>query len=468
MKRQSSGIDLDLTTIFEPLFGFDHWCIAYSGGLDSSVLLHMAWRFIAKRALASASTPTLTAIHIDHQLMPEHQRWADHCAEVCSNYKVALVCEQVAVHTNGKGIEQAARVARYRVFEQHMGSDTVLLMGHHANDQAETLILRLMRGAGVRGAAAIPVQRPLGNGVLHRPLLNFSRAQLCNYAQQHNLSYIEDPSNKNTRLDRNFVRHDVLPVLEKRWPKAHQTLARFAKHSAEAELLIRDLARIDLQTIQNVGEWGEYLELAALNLLSVPRRANALRHWLTEKEAVQINAKQLEALLDLCDKARGASCINVQHSNNNTKSYDFSLHVFNKRLYCVDENKINFAGAASGKLNLPLQNILTTDQTKHQRLNWAGVACIDAQASTEYSSSMRIKAGEFDIAVRQSGMHARLNGHTKTLKKLMQELGIPPWLRDIYPVIYAGGTVAAIGDKCVCDEYKAGKEDGWQLKLNWL
>ncbi len=186
------------------------WHIAFSGGLDSTVLLHL---------LASAEAlPPLSAVHVHHGLQSAADTWPSHCQSICDRLGVPLRVMRVQVQP-GASLERAARDARYRAFTEVIGAGEVLLTGQHRDDQAETLLFRLLRGAGVRGAAAMPVHRPLAGGHLVRPLLDVSRTELVAYADEHQLKWIEDPSNADMQFSRNYLRHRVIPTLTERWPK---------------------------------------------------------------------------------------------------------------------------------------------------------------------------------------------------------------------------------------------------------
>ncbi len=255
------------------------WHIAFSGGLDSTVLLHLL------ASLANTQTlPPLRAVHVHHGLQAAADAWPAHCQAVCDSLGVPLRLMRVQVRP-GASLERAARDARYQAFMQAMGAGEVLFTGQHRDDQAETLLFRLLRGAGVRGLAAMPEHRPLAQGHLVRPLLAFSRSELEAYAQQHQLHWIEDPSNVDPRFSRNYLRHRVLPSLTERWPQAITQLARTAEHMAEAQGLLDELAQMDLQ---RAGQPSAFpwlplpsLALEPLRQLSDARQRNVLRYWLT-------------------------------------------------------------------------------------------------------------------------------------------------------------------------------------------
>ncbi len=188
------------------------WLLAYSGGLDSSVLLHAASVVAHQRGIG------LRALHINHQLSEHAQRWQMHCEQQCAQLGVECLSVVVDVVNVGEGLEAAARAARYAVFSEQLRDQEQLLLAHHLDDQAETLLLRLMRGAGPAGLGAMQATRALAAGTLNRPLLALARASLETYAAQHTLSWVEDESNASLNFDRNFLRHQIMPQLQQRWP----------------------------------------------------------------------------------------------------------------------------------------------------------------------------------------------------------------------------------------------------------
>ena len=244
-------------------------CVGLSGGCDSLVLLHL----LAGLGFGER----LQALHVHHGLSPHADRWAEFCADQCRRLGVAFTLERVSVERNsGLGLEASARAARYAAFARCPGD--VLLLGHHQGDQAETLLFNLLRGAGVAGAAAIRDERSLDRLRILRPLLAVSRAEIEAYADAHGLVWVDDESNADTGLTRNFLRHEVLPLLAGRFPGVEKNLARAAGHFAEADALLGELARSDWQAAAD----GDALRLAQLRDLSLPRLKNLLRFRLRE------------------------------------------------------------------------------------------------------------------------------------------------------------------------------------------
>lgn len=276
--NHSTDLPTRLLTQLSPWRNAANWRIAFSGGLDSTVLLHLLVTLSQRQPL-----PPLSALHVHHGLQAVAEAWPDHCRSVCAALGVPLDVVAVQVRP-GPSVERAAREARYAAFVAAIHRNEVLLTAQHRDDQAETLLFRLLRGAGVKGLAAMPAQRPLGQGHLLRPLLDVPRAELEAYARQHGLSWIEDPSNDDHRYARNYLRQRVFPVLAKQWPQASTTLARSAAHMGEAQGLLDDLAQIDLAQAATPGAFDwlglQSLALAPLRALSPARQRNALSHWL--------------------------------------------------------------------------------------------------------------------------------------------------------------------------------------------
>ncbi|NNG62887.1 tRNA lysidine(34) synthetase TilS, partial [Pseudomonas fragi] len=273
-----SNLSILLLKALEPWRNAGAWHVALSGGLDSTVLLHVLAQLRQTRSL-----PPLSAIHVHHGLQAAADEWPAHCQALCNALGVPLQVVHVHVQA-GASLERAAREARYQAFVTLTRAQEVLLTGQHRDDQAETLLFRLLRGAGVSGLAAMPRQRRLGEGNLCRPLLDVSRTDLEAYAREHSLGWIEDPSNQQTDFSRNYLRHEIFPLLTRRWPQAAASMARSAAHCAEAQGLLDDLARQDLQAAGAVSEFDwlglPSLELAPITCLSPARQRNALRYWL--------------------------------------------------------------------------------------------------------------------------------------------------------------------------------------------
>ncbi len=280
--------NFDITTA---LPGAQRYVLAFSGGLDSHVLLHL----LAKQT-ASALKSKVLAVHVDHGLQNSSQAWAQHCVSTADALGIPCEVMQVqAAPAPGQSPEAAARQARYAALADWITPDSCLLTAHHQDDQAETLLLQLMRGAGPKGLASMPQQCSFAAGTHCRPLLTVSREQLHNYAMEHNLNWIEDSSNQDQTIDRNFIRQQVLPVLYKRWPQASTTVARSARNCAEHERLAQALAAIDLDGLLDPAD--NTLSISKLLSLSIERQANVLRYWISQHALPLPNRKRLRELL---------------------------------------------------------------------------------------------------------------------------------------------------------------------------
>ena len=387
------------------------WHIAFSGGLDSTVLLHL---------LANAKDlPPLSAIHIHHGLQAVADTWPMHCQSICDSLGVPLRIMRVHVQP-GASLERAARDARYQAFAEVTGAGEVLLTGQHRDDQAETLLFRLLRGAGVRGLAAMPAHRPLAAGHLVRPLLDVSRVELEAYAHEHQLQWIEDPSNADSRFSRNYLRHRVLPTLTERWPQAVSSLARTAEYLCEAQTLLDELARMDLQVADQPSPFPwltlPSLALAPLRELSDARQRNALRHWLAP-------------LTRLPDSDHWASWYSLRDAKGDAQPLwhlaDGELHRCAERIWWVPAAWSEFSDAT---VSWPtLQNPL--ELPGNGRLVLVGKG----------------PEGPLEIRYRQGGEIIEVPGRgRRDLKRLLNECGVPGFVRGRLPLLYRGQQLLAV------------------------
>lgn len=443
---------------YQPLLQYSHCFIAYSGGLDSTVLLHSLSCFftaLQSENPDSVSIPQLTAIHINHQLHSDSAKWQEHCVTSCQQLSITLIAEKVLVQADGNGIESAARQARYQVFEQQLNSvqgSACLLMAHHANDQAETVLMRLSRGAGTSGAAGIPQARSLAKADLIRPLLAYSRSELEQYAIENQLAYIDDPSNSDESFDRNFIRRQVLPLLQQRWPAVVANLERFANIAASDKRLLSDLAEIDFATLDLSAEaFGESIAVETIKQFGTSRKNNILRFWLAQKQInnpSQAVIAQIEALIN-----SNSSEAKVLLASDFAGQYRISI--YRDRLYLLNNNKLE---QAAESLNSAL--VWHTDQA----LTIKGLGQLTAKL-LESNDAVMVQ-GQYTVGARYDGQKYRYQDMSRSIKKCFNEQGIPPWLRDCYPVVYSGDIVAAIPGILICDEFR--QAGGWQLQWSWL
>ncbi|WP_277760788.1 tRNA lysidine(34) synthetase TilS [Pseudomonas sp. A34-9] len=430
-----SMIDLPsrLLRNLEPWRNAAHWRIAFSGGLDSTVLLHLL-AHLAK----SESVPPLSAIHVHHGLQAAADAWPQHCQSVCDALGVPLQVERVTVQP-GASLERAARDARYAVFSSLTSANDLLLTGQHRDDQAETLLFRLLRGAGVRGLSGMPAQRPVGQGTLVRPLLGISRAELQAYAQAHQLRWIEDPSNQDRQFSRNYLRHQIMPLLTGRWPQAQASMARSAAHLREAQGLLDELAQIDLAQAATAHDFAwlglPSLELAPLAALSAARQRNAISHWL-EPFTQLPDSDHWSGWTDLCEAAHDASPV--------WRLAEGELHRSAGRVWWL-----------SGIwLRTPVIGADWQAPSSALRLADNGRVMFSGQAPS----------GPLRIACRQGGevMHLADRGH-RDLKRLLNERAVPGFVRGRLPLLFRGEELLAVANLPGLD---GPVQDGW--KLHWL
>lgn len=245
--------------------------VAYSGGVDSHVLLHMLVQ------LRSHYSFNLKAVHIHHGLNSKADNWQSHCESICRSLEVDLVCHHMDLSSSHENIEARARELRYDFFASLLQSHDCLLTGHHQDDQAETVLLQLLRGAGPKGMSAMPMRSALGEGLLLRPFLNITRDELLKYASEHQLRWIDDDSNHNTRFTRNFIRQEIMPLLKRRWPNVTEAIARSARHCAETEKLLEGFMKPLFKgcLLEN-----DALSVPELKKLTSLQQKHVFRYWL--------------------------------------------------------------------------------------------------------------------------------------------------------------------------------------------
>jgi tRNA(Ile)-lysidine synthase len=392
------------------------WHIAFSGGLDSTVLLHLLAHLAKTQTL-----PALNAIHVHHGLQAAADAWPEHCRAVCAALGVPLQVVRVQVQP-GASLERAARDARYHAFTETVQANEVLLTAQHRDDQAETLLFRLLRGAGVRGLSGMPRQRPLGKGHLLRPLLDVTRAELEAYASEQGLSWVEDPSNEDRQYSRNYLRHQVFPALASRWPQAVATMARSAAHLSEAQALLDDLADIDLSLASTVSDFDwlglPSLELAALEKLSVARQRNALSRWLEPRTRLP-DSDHWSGWEDLRDATGDARPI--------WRLAQGELHRAGGRVWWLSGAWLNPLPVAGTWLDPALPLVLPGN----------GVLTL----------SGKIPDGPVQIRYREGGevMGLPNRGH-RDLKRLLNENAVPSFVRGRLPLLYKDGQLLAVAN----------------------
>ncbi|MDD2777169.1 MAG: tRNA lysidine(34) synthetase TilS [Gallionella sp.] len=418
--------------------------VGLSGGVDSVVLLHQLHQ------LAPRFDWQLSALHVHHGISPNADAWADFCAEFCAALGVKLHIERVNIAPlrAEHGVEAAARTLRRAAFARYE-CDFVAL-AHHADDQAETVLLQLLRGAGVRGASAMPVGRVSTRQNHHedvglkpdlrfvRPLLTTSRADIVAYAHAHQLRWIEDESNQDDHYSRNFLRQHITPRLAEKFPAYRHTLARSAQHFAEASQLLDELAQLD------AGETSATLAIARLQSLNPARSKNLLRYFLDQHGAPMPQTVQLDEMLHQLLTARQDAAVCVEYGDWQVRRYQGNIYAlpalpeFNKDLVLQWQGE--------GELDWPPLNAHLIFKTVGTNLF---VQLDENHANLSHLQLIVIaldNAESLTLRLRQGGETLRPHPQspTRTVKNLLQEHGVPPWLRERLPLVYCGERLVAV------------------------
>ena len=422
----------------------------------------------------------LSALHVHHGISPNADAWAVFCTELCAQYRIPLHIEHVDIEPlRAQGIEAAARRLRHAAFATQ--SCDFVALAHHADDQAETLLLQLLRGAGVRGASAMPVlscvegrEGPvlitsdlpalepfIGSGLSRmasrfisesrraeagagqhrvlRPLLHTTRSEIVAYAESQGLQWIEDESNADDSYPRNFLRHRLLPLMDVRFPAYRETLARSTQHFAEASALLDELAQQDAAGSMR----GSTLEVAALQKLSLPRAKNLLRYFLHHLGASMPQAVQLDDMLrQLCD-ARADAAVCLTYGGWQVRRYQGLVHVMPELAEFDSQQRLVWQGEV--------------------QLDWPalGARICFAESVGQGISLAKLQLAPVTLRLRSGGEALRPypNGATRTLKNLLQEHRVPPWQRDRLPLLYCGEELVSVAGLAVAAEYQVVSDD---------
>lgn len=391
--------------------------IAYSGGLDSTCLLHAIAILNQQGRLNSA----ICAIHIHHGLSQNADAWQKQCAEFSSMMMVDFKSIQVdAQPRSGQSPEAVARDARYQAIAKCMKKGDVLLTGHHQDDQAETLLIQLLRGSGVQGLAAMPVSNTFEQGLLHRPLLQFSRKELQTYAEQQSLSWVEDESNQCNDYDRNLLRNQIIPQLQQRWPSMNRTLSRTAAHCAESAQLCDELAIDDLQDISLADPFT--LPVEGLLALSRARQNNLLRYWVVKQKIPLPTTAQLQQITHSLLSAKKDATPLVCWQGGELRRFSANIYLM-PPLEPHDAKQILSWPLSTEILDIPSLGLTLQRNELKQTLNL----------------SLQVK-------FRQGGERYRRPDsiHHTTLKKLFQSHQVPPWQRNRIPLLYHNGELLEV------------------------
>ncbi len=400
--------------------------IGFSGGLDSTVLLHLARQWQQQHPATG-----LLALHVNHQLQSHADSWQQSCEALCCQWQIPFQAEVIQVDRAAASLEQSARDARYAAFRCHVRPGDVLLLAHHRDDQVETLLQRLLRGSGPLGLGGMGAVSRQNGLTIVRPLLETDRAALEQYARRQNLPWIDDPSNSDSQFERNFLRNEALPQLRTRWPQLNQTLARSARLSRESAGLLDELAQLDLGPPAP----DNALPLDRIRPLTAHRARNLIRYWLRQQGATLPSEAQLQRVLDEVIPAPADAQPEILWGGQ-------ALRRYRGAIYCVPvlppppqqplPVTLDILAAHSPDLPIPGQLTITPGQ------------------GTAFSRTA-LQAGPLSLRFRQGGEQVKPAGrHTRSLKQWLQDCSVPPWWRDHWPILYINEEIAGLPGLFAC------------------
>ncbi len=412
--------------------------IAFSGGKDSHVLLHLL-------ASMPEINPQITAVYVHHGLQKEADEWEEHCKAIAFHNNVCFQCLKVNAYKNNRqSQEEVARNARYQALKSLLNKHDVLLLAQHREDQLETVLLQLFRGAGVQGLAAMPFSTTFGKGRMIRPLLDVSQSSINEYAARYHLNWINDPSNKDNDFDRNFLRNQILPQLKQRWPALDKTVSRSARHCANSHLLNKSLAKQLLHDIYHEND--NTLNTQQLLTLEKNKQYLVIRYWFDLLQLRMPSEKTIISIITEVIKAK-------QSANPQITTKNYCIRRYRNKLYCFKTDSIKdveherYWNKGSNQLGLKNSVLTLYDASEGiSKLLWN---------DSEVSVKFRTGSEKIKLPGRQ--------GH-HSLKKLFQEKSIPPWERELIPLIYLNGELAAVADLWISADFICNTKDQcWQF-----
>ena len=411
------------------------YAVAFSGGLDSTVLLAALGHLTPR--------PEVRALHVDHGLHPDSKAWERHCRAAAAVLGAGYESRRCPVEPiPGESLEALARQVRYRALKDLVTPGEMLLTAHHADDQLETVMMRLLRGTGVKGLRGIARLQPFGSGFLARPLLEVPRVEILAAAQAWGLEWLEDPSNRDSRFDRNYVRAELIPRITARWPAAARTVGRAAGQMAEAQQILDEVARAD--TTDDPGR----IDCSALRDLSPARRRNLLRYSLVRLGLPVPDTRQMDTLLEALEVRRRDARTRVQWPGGEAR-------IYRDRLYLLEPLPAASPAGYTGEVSRARP--WNGPEGKLQLVSGTGPGLPGNWAEEGFSVRFRVGGERFRPMGRQ---------HSRPLKKWLQEAGVPPWLRARIPLLYREDALVAVGDLWVTAAVgdKGDSRTRWQVQ----
>jgi tRNA(Ile)-lysidine synthase len=417
-------------------------CVAFSGGADSTALLH------AMAGLRAPLELTLRAVHVNHHMQPHAADWAAHCRRVAAQLAVPLDVLDVTVRAErGESVEAAARAARYAAIAEILAPGEHLVTAHHREDQLETILLRLLRGAGVAGLSGMQEAAPFAAGLLLRPLLDVERAALVSYCESAQLAWIDDASNADIRFDRNYLRQLVIPALRERWPAVAECVARSGAHAAEARALLDERAEEDLA----LARAGEGLQIPVLRGLAPARARNLLRYWIERAgQAVPPRARLDQAMMQMLDARHDAMPLVVAGER--------QLRRYREVLYLCEPPPSQPGEALTWHWREQRELVLPV-----------GLGRLRVREAQGCEPAVNIPPDPLRVAWGGTALKLQVSprGSRRALRNLYQERGIVPWMRPLLPLLFSGDALLAVADLWIDARFRAATgEPG--VVIEWL
>ena len=425
--------------------------VAFSGGVDSHVLLYSLAKTLNKQK-------NLYALHINHSIDSKSDLWEKHCNEVCKELKINFVSFKLNLKDKASFNEDDLRKARYSKLFSWAKDGDVLFTAHHKDDNAETILFRILRGTAINGLKGIPYKRKVKEVDLIRPLLNCSKEEILSYAKKNNLVWIEDPSNKDKKFSRNFLRNEVFPLLKSKWPHYSDAFEKLAHHASLTQESIDEIADRDINEILLTDP--NQLSVSKLVKLSNARRRNLIYRWLSIFCPKTVSTKLVDEVIKtfLISKYKTEATVSIGRKGRGGST---QIRRYEDKLFLLPTFS-DLSNQQDISLEWDMKNSLELSTGK-----LSAVKTIGKGIQTD-STNNKVK-----IQFRSGGERCRPAGRMKsqTLKKLFQEYSIPPWLRDRLPLIYVEGEIAAVANIWTCEDFLASKEQygmifDWKDNLN--
>ncbi|MCU7835846.1 MAG: tRNA lysidine(34) synthetase TilS [gamma proteobacterium symbiont of Taylorina sp.] len=476
------------------LANVEKFLIAYSGGIDSHVLLHLCAQL---KNSPSGFKQSFYAVYIDHGLSSESKKWGVHCQHTCFELDIPLTIIEVDGSSKKRqSPEASARIARYQAFSQLLEKNECLLTAQHLDDQAETLLLQLLRGSGTKGLSSMPRIKNFAGGYLCRPMLDYKKHDILSYAEQHQLQWIEDESNREERYERNHIRHTVFPLLEKRWPSVQKNFARSAELLGESQFLLDKMAEDDIQSLffvneRKVTEYDKLLLKPACLLIDgaltemhetknrnasiysphyqYARLNNVLRHWININH-FPLPSKKI--LAQIVISVIGASEDRVPLVAWKRDSFHCQIRRYRDKLYLLNTTNVDLSERKNKPSDKDQSFVLLEDQILELKQSNSLLKLVSSSDSGIKKAGFirqKLLSEKIILRFRKGGerFSTTLNGQSKSLKHWFQEQGIPPWERDLRPLIYWGDELIQVGNDIVNQSLTSG-DKGDSLIICWI